>query len=40
MLRDWSGTYTDSLLLFGTLATLGVIAALVARRPTNFAHKF
>lgn len=33
MLRDWSGTYTDSLLLFGTLAMLAVIAALVARRP-------
>ncbi len=33
MLRDWSGDYTDSLLLFGTLATLAVIAALVARRP-------
>lgn len=33
LLRDWSGTYTDSLLLFGTLAALAVIAALAARRP-------
>jgi len=33
MLRDWSGTYTDSLLLFGTLATLAVMAALMAQRP-------
>jgi len=33
MLRDWSGTYTDSLLLFGTLATLAVFAALLAQRP-------
>jgi len=33
MLRDWSGRYTDSLLLFGTLAALAVVAALAARRP-------
>ena len=33
LLRDWSGTYTDSLLLFGTLAALAVLAALAARRP-------
>lgn len=33
MLRDWSGTYTDSLLLFGALGALAVIAALAARQP-------
>ena len=33
MLRDWSGTYTDSLLLFGALAALAVLAALAARQP-------
>lgn len=33
MLRDWSGTYTDSLLLFGGLAALAVLAALAARQP-------
>ena len=33
MLRDWSGSYTDSLLLFGVLAALAVVAALAARRP-------
>ena len=33
MLRDWSGTYTDSLLLFGSLAALAVVAAMVAQRP-------
>lgn len=33
MLRDWSGTYTDSLLSFGVLAALAVAAALAARRP-------
>ncbi|MBS0219858.1 MAG: MFS transporter [Proteobacteria bacterium] len=32
-LRDWSGTYTDSLLLFGVLAALAAIAALSARAP-------
>ncbi len=30
-LRDWSGTYTDSLLVFGCLASLAVGAALAAR---------
>lgn len=35
MLRDWSGTYTDSLILFGTLATCAVLAALLARRPRD-----
>lgn len=33
MLRDWSGDYTDSLLLFGALAASATIAALAARRP-------
>lgn len=33
MLRDWSGDYTDSLLLFGALAALAIAAALTARRP-------
>ncbi len=33
MLRDWSGTYTDSLILFGILAAFAVLAALLARRP-------
>jgi cyanate permease len=33
MLRDWSGNYTDSLILFGVLAALAVVAALLARRP-------
>ena len=35
MLRDWSGTYTDSLLLFGALAALAVVAALTARQPRS-----
>ena len=30
-LRDWSGTYTDSLMVFGCLAALAVGAALAAR---------
>jgi MFS family permease len=33
MLRDWSGNYTDSLVLFGILAGLAVAAALAAQRP-------
>jgi OFA family oxalate/formate antiporter-like MFS transporter len=37
MLRDWSGTYTDSLILFGILAALAVLAALLARRPRALA---
>src|SRR4029079_1860440 len=32
-LRDWSGTYTDSLVLFGVLAAFAAIAALSARAP-------
>jgi MFS family permease len=34
-LRDWSGTYTDSLLVFGVLAALAIVAALAARRPVS-----
>src|SRR5580700_8578670 len=34
-LRDWSGNYTDSLLVFGGLAALAVVAALAARRPLS-----
>jgi hypothetical protein len=33
MLRDWSGNYTTSLVLFGILAALAVAAALAAQRP-------
>ncbi len=33
MLRDGTGNYTDSLLLFGALAALAIVAALAARRP-------
>jgi MFS transporter, OFA family, oxalate/formate antiporter len=32
-LRDWSGNYTLSLTLFGSLAGLAIVAALVAQRP-------
>ena len=32
-LRDWSGTYADSLMVFGVLAALAVGAALLAQRP-------
>jgi OFA family oxalate/formate antiporter-like MFS transporter len=34
-LRDWSGNYTDSLLVFGGLAALAMVAALAARRPLS-----
>ena len=34
-LRDWSGNYTDSLLVFGVLAALAAVAALAARRPLS-----
>jgi OFA family oxalate/formate antiporter-like MFS transporter len=34
-LRDWSGDYTDSLLVFGVLAVLAAAAALAARRPLS-----
>ena len=37
LLRDWSGTYTDSLLLFGTLASLAGMAALATRKPRSLA---
>ncbi len=33
MLRDWSGNYTDSLIVFGILAAFAVLAALLAQRP-------
>ena len=32
-LRDWSGNYTDSLLVFGILAALAAAVAIAARRP-------
>jgi OFA family oxalate/formate antiporter-like MFS transporter len=32
-LRDWSGTYTDSLGVLGSLAAIAAIIALTARRP-------
>jgi sugar phosphate permease len=32
-LRDWSGSYTDSLLVFGFFAILAALAALTARAP-------
>lgn len=35
MLRDWSGDYTDSLLLFGALAVAATIVVLAARRPSR-----
>ena len=34
-LRDWSGNYTDSLLVFGLLSALAAMAALAARRPLS-----
>jgi MFS transporter, OFA family, oxalate/formate antiporter len=34
-LRDWTGTYTDSLLVFGVLAALAIVVALAARRPVS-----
>lgn len=37
VLRDMSGTYTGSLILFGVLAVLAAAAALVARRPLGSA---
>ena len=35
VLRDLTGAYTDSLLLFGALAALATAAALAARRPES-----
>lgn len=35
MLRDWSGNYNGSLILFGSLAGFAAIAALAARRPVS-----
>ena len=37
MLRDWTGNYTDSLLLFGILAALATAVALLARHPRSAA---
>jgi MFS family permease len=37
VLRDTSGNYTESLILFGTLAALAAAAALVARHPPSAA---
>ncbi len=37
LLRDASGNYTESLLLFGILAALAAVVALVARHPRNVA---
>src|SRR5262249_51952845 len=36
LLRDASGNYTGSLLLFGSLAALAAVAALCARSPTAY----
>jgi OFA family oxalate/formate antiporter-like MFS transporter len=33
VLRDWTGNYTWSLLVFGVLASLAAVAVLAARRP-------
>jgi hypothetical protein len=33
MLRDTSGTYTESLVLFGVLAAMAAATALLARHP-------
>jgi OFA family oxalate/formate antiporter-like MFS transporter len=37
LLRDLNGTYTPSLLVFGTLAALATLAAFSARRPREMA---
>jgi cyanate permease len=37
VLRDASGNYAESLILFGVLAALASVAALVARRPASAA---
>src|SRR5439155_1106219 len=34
-LRDWTGNYVDSLMVFAILAALAAIAALAARRPVS-----
>jgi sugar phosphate permease len=36
-LHDWTGTYVRSLQCFAVLSALGVVAALLARRPTALA---
>jgi cyanate permease len=33
VLRDWSGDYVRSLIVFGALSSLAVMAALAAQRP-------
>jgi MFS family permease len=33
VLRDWSGTYTDSLVVLGSLAALAAVTAMTARQP-------
>jgi len=38
-LRDWTGDYTWSLTLFGSLAGLATVAALVAQRPRVAAER-
>ncbi|MDP1910904.1 MAG: MFS transporter, partial [Hyphomicrobium sp.] len=37
VLRDWSGNYTESLILFGVLAAVAIVAALLAHRPRALA---
>ena len=34
-LRDWTGTYTASLAVFGSLSTIAVVVALAARAPRS-----
>jgi cyanate permease len=34
-LRDWTGNYVDSLMVFAILAALAAMAALAARRPVS-----
>jgi MFS family permease len=36
-LRDWSGTYTASLTVFGILSAIAAFVAVTARRPRPFA---
>ena len=35
ILRDYTGNYTASLVLFGTLSLLGALAALLTRAPSR-----
>jgi len=34
-LRDWTGNYVDSLMVFAILTALAAAAALAARRPVS-----